>query len=64
MVDGGWGMLQDPNIIGIGYELIFRAGGLAASPDRGRRPDPLDLENRGVGGYAHFGREQGLIMTI
>ena len=31
-------MLLDPNIIWIGYELIFRAGGLAAGPDRGRRP--------------------------
>ena len=28
MVDGGWGVLSDPNITCIGYLLGFRAGGL------------------------------------
>ena len=30
MVDGGWGVLQDPNITWIGHHLGFRAFGLAA----------------------------------
>ena len=34
MVDGGWGVLQDPNAIWIGHHLVFRAFpfGLAAGP--------------------------------
>ena len=43
MVDGGWGVLQDPNIIWIGHHLGFRAFGLAAGPDRGRRPSGLRI---------------------
>ena len=38
MVDGGWGVLQDPNMIWVGHHLGFGAGGLAAGPDRSRRP--------------------------
>ena len=41
MVDGGWGVLQDPNMIWVGHHLGFGAGGLAASPDRSRRPSGL-----------------------
>ena len=43
MVDGGWGVLQDPNTIWIGHHLGFRAFGLAASPNRGRRPSGLRI---------------------
>ena len=35
MVDGGWGVLQDPNTIWIGHHLGFRAFGLSAGSDRG-----------------------------
>ena len=35
MVDGGWGVLQDPYIIWIGHHLGFRAFGLSAGSDRG-----------------------------
>ena len=43
MVDGGWGVLQDPNMIWIGHHLGFRAFGLAASPNRGRRPSGVTI---------------------
>ena len=36
-------MLQDPNIIWIGHHLGFRAFGLAAGPDRGRRPSGVRI---------------------
>ena len=43
MVDGGWGVLQDPNTIWVGHHLGFRAFGLAASPNRGRRLSSLRI---------------------
>ena len=58
MVDGGWGVLQDPNIMWIDHLLDFRAGGLAA-----RSPaDPS--ENRGVGGFARPQRERCITIRI
>ena len=38
MVDGGWGVLQDPNIIWIGHHLVFRAGGLSECSDARSAP--------------------------
>ena len=48
MVDGGWGGLQDPSITGIGCLLVFRAGALVASLDRGRWPTSVTITRKEV----------------
>ena len=58
MVDGGWGVLQDPNTIWVGHHLGFRAGGLAAGSDRG--PQVFERENHMYATLSNFLRERAM----
>ena len=60
MVDGGWGVLQDPSTIWIGHHLGFRAFGLAAARGPRSGSSAFGCDNRAYGGYAHFQRERAI----